>query len=146
MKPASQPSPQISHSTASLQWGCIVQLVVDFEMGGFHVLSYMVIPRCGCTKEWCRAFGLCWFLMNHRCCFDFKRSQVWAVFVLKKSQRLEGAGAEAVCFWGISIRWGWLHQEVVFPWTRLLVIYAKRPWSDKDTDRAMVLNCCLFFF
>lgn len=86
--------------------------------------------------------------MNHRSCFDFKRSQIGAVLewisVIKKSQRLEGAGAgqsvpEEFPSNGIySTRSGFSMHKVV------LVICAKRLWNHTDSERAMILNCCCF--
>lgn len=131
---------ELQHKLSSVLHGATGCGFWDRE--GFHESSHAVTPCCSYTKEWCSMFGPHWFLMNHRCCFDFMRSLVWAVewiFTLKKSQRLGEAGVGAVCFWGSSIKWGLLHQQVVSPCTRLFWWHMARdsgvtqtltePWS-----------------
>lgn len=117
---------QSQHSISAVLHGATGCGFWDRE--GFHESSRAVTPGCGYTNEWRSAFGPHWFLMNHRCCFDFLTSQVWAldspfsvegIFVLQKSQRLGWAGTGAGSFWGNSPQGGLLHQHVVSPCTRL---------------------------
>lgn len=144
---------QSQHSLSSVLHGATGYGFWDRER--FHESSHAVAACCGYTKEWCSAFEPHWFLMNHRCCFDFMRSQVWAVdspfsveriFVLKKSWRLGGAGAGAV-FLRKFHQIGFIPLASGFPMQKaVLVTYGKRLWSHTDSDRTMVLNYCLFLW